>query len=56
MAVFNESVKESIDKAETFEPQTVTLHVTYTEDGKNRIYSVNEEDINNLTMIATNQK
>lgn len=56
MAVFNESVKESIDKAETFEPQTVTLHVTYTEDGKNRIYSVNEDDINNLTMIATNQK
>lgn len=55
MAVFNEAVKESIDQAEIFEPETVTLNVTYTEDGKNRIYSVNENDMNTLIMVATHQ-
>lgn len=55
MGIFNEAVKESIDQAETFDQETVTLHVTYTEEGNNRIYSVNEDDINNLTMVATHQ-
>lgn len=55
MGVFNESVKESIDQAQTYDPETVTLHVTYTEEGKNRVYSVNEDDINQLTMVATHQ-
>lgn len=57
MAVFNESVKESIDQAQTLEPQTVTLNVTYTEDEDgNHVYAVNESDLNELDMIATNQK
>lgn len=57
MAVFNESVKESIDKAETLEPQTVTLNVTYTEDEDgNHVYAVNESDLNTLDLIATNQQ
>ena len=56
MAVFNESVKESIDKAETYEPQTVTLNVTYTEKDGTRIYTVNESDLNTLDAVATNQQ
>lgn len=55
MGIFNESVKESIDQAETYDPQTITLNVTYTEEGNNRIYSVNEDDINKLILTATNQ-
>ena len=55
MAVFNESVKESIDKAETYEPQTVTLNVTYTEEDGTRVYTVNESDLNTLDAVATNQ-
>ncbi len=56
MSMFNESVKESIDKAETYEPETVTLNVTYTEEDNNRIYAVNEGDLNTLDMIATHQQ
>ena len=55
MGIFNEAVKESIDQAETYDPQTITLNVTYTEEGNNRIYSVNEDDINKLILTATNQ-
>lgn len=57
MAVFNESVKESIEQAQTMEPQTVTLNVTYTEDEDgNHVYAVNESDLNTLDLIATNQQ
>lgn len=56
MSIFNESVKESIDKAETYEAETVTLNVTYTESGNNRIYAVSESDLNTLDMIATHQQ
>lgn len=56
MGIFNEAVKESIDQAETYDPETVTLNVTYTEEGNNRIYSVNEDDINDLILVATHQK
>lgn len=55
MGIFNEAVKESIEQAETYDPQTITLNVTYTEEGNNRIYSVNEDDINKLILTATNQ-
>ena len=55
MGIFNEAVKESIDQAETYDPETITLNVTYTEEGNNRIYSVNEDDINNLILAATHQ-
>lgn len=55
MGIFNEAVKESIDQAETYDQQTITLNVTYTEEGNNRIYSVNEDDINKLILTATNQ-
>lgn len=55
MAVFNESVKESIANAKTYDPQTVTLHVTYTEDADgNHVYEVNETDLTKLDQIATN--
>lgn len=56
MAVFNESVKESIASAKTYDPQTVTLHVTYTEEGNNRIYTVEEADLTTLDAVATNQQ
>lgn len=55
MGIFNEAVKESIEQAETYDQQTITLNVTYTEEGNNRIYSVNEDDINKLILTATNQ-
>ncbi len=54
MAVFNESVQESINQAQTYDPQTVTLNVTYEEDSDgNRVYSINESDMTNLDSIAT---
>ena len=54
MAVFNESVQESIDQAQTYDPQTVTLNVTYEEDSDgNRVYSINESDMTTLDSIAT---
>lgn len=56
MAAFNEAVKESIEQAETFEKETVTLNITYTEEGNNRIYSVNESDLANLITIAAHQQ
>lgn len=57
MSVFNESVKESIDQAQTYDPQTVTLNVTWTEDEDgNHVYAVNESDMNTLDLIATNQQ
>lgn len=57
MSVFNESVKESIDQAQTYDPQTVTLNVTWTEDDDgNHVYAVNESDMNTLDLIATNQQ
>ncbi len=56
MAMFNEAIKESIEQAETFEQETVTLNVTYTEEGNNRIYSVNEADLTELVTIATHQQ
>lgn len=57
MAVFNESVKESIEQAEPYEPQTVTLNVSWTEDEDgNHVYAVNESDLNTLDLIATNQQ
>ena len=56
MTAFNEAIKESIDQAQTFEKETVTLNVTFTEEGKNRIYSVNEADLTELVTIATHQQ
>lgn len=57
MSVFNESVKESINQAPTYDPQTVTLNVTWTEDDDgNHVYAVNESDMNKLDLIATNQQ
>ncbi len=56
MAVFNEAIKESIDQAQTFEKETVTLNVTFTEEGKNRIYSVNEDDLAEFFTVAIHQQ
>lgn len=57
MAVFNESVKESIEQAPTYDPQTVTLNVTWSEDDDgNHVYEINESDLDNLDLIATNQQ
>lgn len=54
MAIFNESVQESINQAQTYDPQTVTLNVTYEEDSDgNHVYSVNESDMEKLDSIAT---
>lgn len=54
MAVFNESVQESINQAQTYDPQTVTLNVTYEEDSDgNHVYSVNESDMEKFESIAT---
>lgn len=54
MAVFNEAVQESINQAQTYDPQTVTLNVTYEEDSDgNRTYSINESDMTTLDSIAT---
>ena len=42
MAVFNESVQESINQAQTYDPQTVTLNVTYEENSDgDHVYSIN---------------
>lgn len=56
MKVFNESVKNSVAKAPSYDPQKVTLHVNYTEEGNTRVYTVLEEDLTNLEAIATNQQ
>lgn len=54
MAVFNEAVQESINQAQTYDPQTVTLNVTYEEDSDgNHVYSINESDMTTLDSIAT---
>ena len=54
MAVFNESVQESIDQAQTYDPQTVTLNVTYEENSDgDHVYSINESDMEKLDSIAT---
>lgn len=53
MAVFNEALQESIDQAQIYDPQTVTLNVTYEEDSDgNHVYSINESDKNKLDNIA----
>lgn len=56
MAVFNEAVKESIEQAAVYEKETVTLNITYTEDGNNRVYSANESDLADLITIAVHQQ
>lgn len=54
MAVFNESVQESINQAQTYDPQTVTLNVTYEENSDgDHVYSINESDMEKLDSIAT---
>lgn len=54
MAVFNEAVQESINQAQTYDSQTVTLNVTYEEDSDgNHVYSINESDMEKLDSIAT---
>lgn len=54
MAVFNEAVQESINQAQTYDPQTVTLNVTYEEDSDgNHVYSINESDMTTLDSVAT---
>lgn len=56
MAVFNESVKESINQAQTLDPQTVTLNVAWSEDDDgNHVYEINESDLDQLDKVATNQ-
>ena len=41
MAVFNEAVQESINQAQTYDPQTVTLNVTYEENSDgDHVYSI----------------
>ncbi|MCI9074544.1 MAG: hypothetical protein HFH10_01855 [Dorea sp.] len=56
MTVFNEAVKESIEQAAVYEKETVTLNITYTEDGNNRVYSANESDLADLITIAVHQQ
>lgn len=54
MAVFNEAVQESINQAQTYDPQTVTLNVTYEENSDgDHVYSINESDMEKLDSIAT---
>lgn len=56
MTVFNEAVKESIEQAAVYEKETITLNITYTEDGNNRVYSANESDLADLITIAVHQQ
>ena len=47
-------VQESINQAQTYDPQTVTLNVTYEENSDgDHVYSVNESDMEKLDSIAT---
>lgn len=56
MAVVNESVKESVDQAKTLDPQTVTLHVNWSEDEDgNHVYEIPKEDLDTFDSIAINQ-
>ena len=55
MAVMNQSFKESIDAAPEYEPMTVSLHVTYKEKDRKKIYSVNESDFAEFDVIALHQ-
>lgn len=46
--------QESINQAQTYDPQTVTLNVTYEENSDgDHVYSINESDMEKLDSIAT---
>lgn len=56
MDVFLASVKESVDAAESYDPVTISMHVTYTEDqDDNRIYSIDENDLAAFDKAAIHQ-
>lgn len=55
MSVFLESIQECIDGAVAGEPVTFTFHVTGKESGKQMVYSVSEEEMLNVDLVATGQ-
>lgn len=55
MSVFLESFQECIDSAVPGEPVTFTFHVTGEESGKQMVYSVSEEEMLNVDLVATGQ-
>lgn len=55
MSVFLESFQECIDSAVAGEPVTFTFHVTGEKSGNQMIYSVSEEEMLNVDLVATGQ-
>lgn len=46
--------RKVINQAQTYDPQTVTLNVTYEENSDgDHVYSINESDMEKLDSIAT---
>ena len=56
MGVFLESFQECIDSAVAGEPVTFTFHVTGEENGLQTVYSVSEDEMLNVDLLATGQE
>lgn len=54
--VFLDFERECIDNGQPKDPVTVTLNVTYEEDGNQRIYSIPDDDYMTLEMAVTGQQ
>lgn len=55
MSVFLESFQECIDSVVAGEPVTFTFHVTGEENGNQTVYSVSEDEMLNVDLVATGQ-